>query len=172
LRKRQPPPPGPGRPKLTIDPEQVRALAFRGFPAEQIVYFLGCSPSSIRGRFAHAYEEGGLALNARLRMTMFELALEGNRRALLWQAKQRFATPHETEVAKPRRVKPSGPEGCGGSGGGGTRARAKPAWWRAKARKTPNISPQVTHNRMVIPRPPDRARTPARRPWRILELPL
>jgi hypothetical protein len=146
MRKRQPLPPGPGRPKLTIDPEQLRALAFRGFPAAQIAHLVGCSPSSIRTRVAQAYEEGGLELNARLRMTLFELALEGNRRALLWQAKQRFATPQETEVAKPRRLKPSGTGGCGGSGGAGAGARAKPAWWRAKARKTPNISPQISRH--------------------------
>ena len=89
MRRRQPPPPGRGRPKLNIDPENVRLLASQGLEIEDIAPILGCSPSTLRGRFRADYDQGYYELTVRLRMAMFRLALAGDRQALLWELRVR-----------------------------------------------------------------------------------
>jgi len=69
-----------GRPRLNIEPEQVRKLAGLGLTQKDIASFVGCSQSLISKRFSSFYDLG---------ITQSKRSL----RALMWKRARRGSTP-------------------------------------------------------------------------------
>jgi hypothetical protein len=80
--------PGPGRPKVVIDQEQVIKLAKLGANNVEIADFFDCSESVIRKRFAAVLRQSRSHLKMRLRQAMIDNAIhKGNVVAQIWLSK-------------------------------------------------------------------------------------
>ncbi len=67
-----------GRPRLNIDPEQVRKLAGLGLTQKDIASFVGCSQSLISLRFSSFYDLGVTQSKKSLRAMMWKEARGGS----------------------------------------------------------------------------------------------
>lgn len=77
-----------GRPRLNIDPEQVKLLAGIGCPVDEIALVLGCDKRTLERRYAAVIETGRADIRKSLRRKQVELALKGDRTMLIWLGKQ------------------------------------------------------------------------------------
>ena len=75
------------RPRKKIDPLQVEQLAMIGCPNSEIAGILGCDEAILCRRFDRAIRKGQLRRNIALRRKMYELAMRGNVRMLVWLGK-------------------------------------------------------------------------------------
>lgn len=76
------------RPKLDIDPTQVRKLASIGCTHNEIADIVGCSHDTLTNRFKREIEQGRADGKASLRRKQFELAMGGNAALCIWLGKQ------------------------------------------------------------------------------------
>lgn len=86
------------RPKLDIDPEQVRRLASIGAPTTDIAWVLGCSVDTIERRFKQEVDEGRANGRVRLRQKQLEIAMSGNAAMLIWLGKQMLGQTDKQEL--------------------------------------------------------------------------
>jgi hypothetical protein len=77
-----------GRPKLDIDPEQVRKLAAIGCTNLEIADIVKCSHDTLTARFKAELDEGRSQGKASIRRKQYELAMSGNATMLIWLGKQ------------------------------------------------------------------------------------
>ncbi len=87
------------RPRMQIDPEQVRKLAAIDCSYAEIAGIVGCNPSTLTRRFAQAIEKGRLEGSASLKRKQFELAMAGSVTMLIWLGKQRLGQADKQEIA-------------------------------------------------------------------------
>ncbi len=87
-----------GRPRLNIDPEQVRKLAGLGLTQKDIASFVGCSQSLISLRFSSFYDLGVTQSKKSLRAMMWKEARGGNAPIML-RLDQRLFGPLERKQA-------------------------------------------------------------------------
>jgi hypothetical protein len=76
-----------GRPKLKIDPAEVRKHAKGGSSNVEISHFLGCDEAVIRRRFAKELKQGRAERKMIIRQAQNKLAMEGNATMLIWLGK-------------------------------------------------------------------------------------
>jgi len=87
-----------GRPRLNIDPEQVRKLAGLGLTQKDIASFVGCSQSLISLRFSSVYDLGITQSKKSLRAMMWKEARGGSAPIML-RLDQRLFGPMERKQA-------------------------------------------------------------------------
>ena len=86
-----------GRPRVKVDPEQVRNLAQIGCTVEEIADVLGCGKSTIEKRFRAELESGRLRCRSSLRRMQFKAAQGGNTTMMIWLGKQLLGQKDKTE---------------------------------------------------------------------------
>lgn len=89
-----------GRPKLEIDPEQVRKLAAIGCTNLEIADIVKCSHDTLTARFKAELDEGRSQGKASIRRKQYELAMSGNPAMLIWLGKQQLGQSekiHQTQ---------------------------------------------------------------------------
>jgi hypothetical protein len=77
-----------GRPKLDIDPEEVRELAANGATDTDIGRIVGCTDQTLTNRFRIIIDEARAELRQRLREAQIKCAMKGDRAMLIWLGKQ------------------------------------------------------------------------------------
>jgi predicted transcriptional regulator len=82
------PKPKRGRPRLEIDPKQVKALSSIGCTQEEIAAVMGCTVRTLRNRFAGEMRQGMETMRMSLRRWQYEKAKGGNVAMLIWLGKQ------------------------------------------------------------------------------------
>jgi hypothetical protein len=85
------------RPEVEIDETQVRKLAEMGCTHEEIAAFFGVHRNTIGNRFRDLIEESRHKGNASLRRRMFEEAMNGSERMMMWLSKQYLGMSDKTE---------------------------------------------------------------------------
>ena len=91
--------PSPGRPRVQIDPEQVRHLAGIACTIEEIADVLGCSKRTLEKRFHAEIESGRLRCRVSLRRMQFKAAQGGNTTMMIWLGKQLLGQKDKTETS-------------------------------------------------------------------------
>jgi hypothetical protein len=86
------------RPRLEIDPEQVKLLAGIGCPVDEMALVLGCSKRTLERRYAALIETGRADIRKSLRRKQVEMALKGDRTMLIWLGKQLLGQRDEQRV--------------------------------------------------------------------------
>jgi hypothetical protein len=76
-----------GRPKLALDPQEVRERAHGGASMREIARALGCDETVIRTRFKADFEHGKDARKRELRELQMKAARNGNPALLIWLGK-------------------------------------------------------------------------------------
>ena len=89
---------GGGRPKIKIDPEQVRRLASIFCTMQQIGHVVGCSVDTLERRFADIIKEGRDMGRTSLLKKQYEVAMTGNVSMLIWLGKQHLQQSDKQEV--------------------------------------------------------------------------
>ena len=96
------------RPRLQIDPEQIKNLARIGCSGDEIAAVVGCSRDLIYKRFSTSIKEGHEFMKASLRRMQYKAAEGGNVTAQIWLGKQilgqKDKLEHSGEVAVKRVV--------------------------------------------------------------------
>jgi hypothetical protein len=77
----------PGRPRIEIDSEQVKALAAKQWKTTEIAAFFGVDRSLIERRFGAELIEGKQSGCAKLRDLQWKRALEGSDRVIIHMSK-------------------------------------------------------------------------------------
>lgn len=93
------------RPKLNIDPEQVKRLALIQCTVEEMASVLRCDKRTLERRFAAIIKEGRESGRMSLKRKQFELAMGGNVAMLIWLGKQTLGQ------REPQRVELTGADG-------------------------------------------------------------
>jgi hypothetical protein len=99
---------GPGRPRLELDVEQVRALAQIQCTYKEIAAVMRCSIDVIQNHYTDVIAEGREEGKSSLRRAQFKKALEGNSSMLIWLGKHyldqhdeiKLSSTQEPEVRK------------------------------------------------------------------------
>ena len=78
---------GAGRPKIVVDIEILKNLASIGCPDYEIASVLNISPKTLKRNYAHIVEEFKEKGKASLRKKMWDKALKGNDKLLIWLSK-------------------------------------------------------------------------------------
>lgn len=86
------------RPKLNIDPEQVRQLARIGCTYPEMAAVLGCRKQTLIRRFVTVVKEGQEHLKASLRRMQYTSASNGNVAMQIWLGKQYLGQSEKMEV--------------------------------------------------------------------------
>lgn len=86
------------RPKIEIDPKQVRDLASVGCKVNEIAILLECSPDTLERRFAGELKKGKETLRMSLRRWQIEAARKGNPALLIWLGKQLLGQTDKIET--------------------------------------------------------------------------
>jgi AraC-like DNA-binding protein len=86
------------RPRLTIDPQHVLALARIHCTYDEIASVVGCSTDTLKRRFADLIEKGREEGKASLRRMQFKRALEGNTTMLIWLGKQHLGQSDQQRI--------------------------------------------------------------------------
>ena len=85
-----------GRPKLDIDPEQVRRLARLHCTMEEMARFFGCHRDTLHNNFSAEIDKGRAEGNISLRRKQWQMAVEkGNVVMLIWLGKQMLGQVNE-----------------------------------------------------------------------------
>ena len=77
-----------GRPRLDIDPKQVKALSSIGCTQEEIAAVMGCTVRTLQKRFRLEMRQGMETMRMSLRRWQYEKAKDGNVAMLIWLGKQ------------------------------------------------------------------------------------
>lgn len=94
------------RPRLNIDPLEVRKHAKAGANNCEIADFLFCDEGTIRKRFARELRSGRAERKMILRQAQNKLAADGNATMLIWLGKNELG-----QVDAPVKLEHSGPDG-------------------------------------------------------------
>lgn len=86
------------RPKLKIDPEQVRKLAAIQCSLEEMASILGCSHDTLERRFASVIKDGRNNGKMSLKRKQYEVAMTGNVGMLIWLGKQYLGQSDKSEI--------------------------------------------------------------------------
>lgn len=86
-----------GRPPADIDEEQLRRLAAMQCTHEEIAAFFGVHRNTISNRFGEVVEQERNKAKASLRRRMFQEAVEGDARMMIWLSKQYLGMSEKTE---------------------------------------------------------------------------
>jgi hypothetical protein len=85
-----------GRPKLDIDPEQVKRLARLHCTMQEMADFFGCHRDTLRDNFSAEIDKGRSEGNISLRRKQWQMAVEkGNVVMLIWLGKQMLGQRNE-----------------------------------------------------------------------------
>lgn len=87
-----------GRKLITIDSNQVEALASYGCTNIEIASFFDCNETTIRKRFSENLIKGRESGKIRLRKKQFEVAMSGNVVMLIWLGKQTLGQADKQDV--------------------------------------------------------------------------
>ena len=88
------------RPKLDIDPEQVRKLAAIDCSYEEMASILNCDPKTLSNRFSQAIKEGRDHGKMSLKRKQYEVAMGGNTTMLIWLGKQRLGQTDKQAIVQ------------------------------------------------------------------------
>ncbi len=85
-----------GRPKLDIDPEQVKRLARLHCTMQEMADFFGCHRDTLHNNFSAEIDKGRSEGNISLRRKQWQMAVEkGNVVMLIWLGKQMLGQRHQ-----------------------------------------------------------------------------
>ena len=88
-----------GRPKLDIDPEQVKRLARLHCTTQEMAYFFDCHVDTLRDNFSNFIDKGKAEGNISLRRKQWQMAVEkGNVVMLIWLGKQMLGQTNESII--------------------------------------------------------------------------
>lgn len=77
-----------GRPKISLDPEQVYKLALMHCTMQEMADFFKVDVKTIRTNYSQEIQKGKAEGKIRLRKKQFEVAEKGNVSMLIWLGKQ------------------------------------------------------------------------------------
>ena len=85
------------RPEIEIDEQQVRRLAAMQCTHEEIAAFFGVHRNTIGNRFRDIIDQERNKAKASLRRRMFQEAIDGDARMMIWLSKQYLGMSEKTE---------------------------------------------------------------------------
>ena len=90
---------GAGRPRIELEPEQVRKLAGLHCSVDEISDILGCGRDTIYRHYKEELDKGRAEGRMRLRTMQFKSAQSGSAATLIWLGKQILGQKDQQEIA-------------------------------------------------------------------------